>query len=70
MSNLHKPTSSSIEHIDYLDDKSTLIIKFSSGATYHYPNVPKSEYEALKAAGSCGQHFQKHVRTKFKGSRV
>lgn len=67
MSNLHKfSKSSSIEHCDYLDDKNTLEIKFTSGAIYHYPNCPKTEYDALKAAASPGLYFHKNVR-KYNG---
>lgn len=68
MSNHHKFTNStSLTHCDYHEDKSILEICFSSGATYHYSGVSKSEYEALKAAASAGSHFQSRIRPKFKG---
>jgi hypothetical protein len=70
MSNLHKPKSSTIAHIDYHGDLTTLEICFANGSTYHYPNCPKIEYERLKAAESCGKHFQSVIRPRFKGKKI
>lgn len=70
MSNLHKfNNSSSIDHCDYDDDKGHMIIKFTSGATYHYPNCSKDNYEALKSAASPGAHFHKNLR-KLENKRI
>lgn len=63
MSNKHKfANSTSIEHVDYHDDKSTMEIKFTSGVTYHYPNCNKAHYDGLKAASSPGGYFHSHIR--------
>lgn len=64
MSNKHDfgDKSSSIKGCDYLDDKSTLIVHFHNGGTYHYPDCPKSEYDALKQAESVGKHFHSRIR--------
>jgi len=71
MSNKHVFTnSSSIEHCDYFPEKNMLEIKFTSGATYHYPDCHVSHYEALKAAASPGTHFHKSIRTVLKGTKV
>ncbi len=59
-------SSSSIEHIDYHDDKDTLEIKFSSGAIYHYKDCEKDHFHALKGAASAGAYFQKHILGKYK----
>lgn len=68
MSNHHKITnSSSITHIDYHSDKSTLEICFASGGVYHYPSCPYSEYEALKASGSPGKHFHTRIKGTYEG---
>lgn len=66
MSNKHqfKGASSSIEHCDYYDNTGTMEIKFTSGATYHYPDCPKVHYEALKKAESPGKHFHQHLRSR------
>lgn len=71
MSNKHTFTnSSSVEHCDYHDNTGTMEIKFTSGAVYHYPDCPKSEFEALKKAASAGSHFHSNVRHKYKGVKV
>lgn len=65
---MHKfENSSSLEHCDYDDSSNTMIIKFTSGATYHYPNCDKSHFEALKQAASAGKHFHQHIRNKLTG---
>ena len=70
MSNHHKfADSTSIHACDYYDDSSTLVIHFSSGQTYHYPECPKKEYEALKQAASVGKHFHTAIR-KYKSIKV
>ena len=67
MSNLHKfENSSSLEYCDYDDATNTMIIKFTSGVTYHYPDCHKINYDALKAAASPGKHFHSNLR-KMKG---
>lgn len=65
MSNKHVfNNSTSIEHCDYIDDKDTMVIKFTSGAVYHYPDCSREHYEALKKAESPGKHFHQHIRSK------
>lgn len=61
--------SSSIDWCDYDDEKNLMIIKFTSGATYHYPDCHKMNYEALKAAASPGKHFHQNIR-KFKAIKI
>lgn len=63
MSNQHHfKNSTSVKFCDYDDEKNTLIIKFASGATYHYPDCDKDHYHNLKAAKSAGQYFQANIR--------
>lgn len=70
MSNKHHfKGSSSISYCDYHDDTDTLEIGFNSGGTYHYPDCPKSEFEALKKAASVGSHFHQRIR-KYKSIKV
>lgn len=67
MSNKHHfEKSSSMIHCDYDDSCNRMEIKFNSGV-YHYNDVPRAVYEALKAAKSAGGHFHQHIRTKYKG---
>lgn len=70
MSNKHSfKGSSSIEHCDYHDDTGTMVIHFTSGQTYHYPDCHKDHYEALKKSESPGKHFHS-IRGKIKGIKV
>ncbi len=71
MSNQHHfKNSSSVKYGDYHDATGTLEIGFHNGDTvYHYPDCPKSEYEALKKAASAGKHFHAHIR-KYKAIKV
>lgn len=59
--------STNISHIDYHDKLGTMEICFVNGGTYHYPNCPKHEYEALKSAASAGQHFHRNIRRNYPG---
>ncbi len=61
--------SASINACDYHDNTNTLVIHFTSGQTYHYPDCPKKEYEALKHAASAGKHFHSNIR-KYKSIKV
>lgn len=71
MSNKHVfEKSTSLVHCDYHDDTKTMEICFTSGNTYHYPDVPKTVYEALKTANSPGSHFHTNIRTKHKGKKI
>lgn len=71
MSNHHDfgGKSSSIKACDYHDDTDTMVIHFHNGGTYHYPDCPKSEYDALKQAASIGGHFHQKIR-RYKSIKV
>lgn len=70
MSNKHEYTdSSSIKHIDY-HAPDTLEICFTSGHTYHYPNVPKDVYDTLKKAASPGSFFHKSIKNRWEGKKI
>lgn len=61
--------STSIKACDYYDNTSTMVIHFTSGQVYHYPDCPKEEYHNLKAAESIGKYFHSNVR-KYKSIKV
>lgn len=44
----------------------TLAIRFQSGGTYHYKDVPSEVYEKMKKAESLGSFLHHHVKGKFK----
>jgi len=61
--------SSNISHHGYDADSQTLAITFSSGATYHYDNVPQEKIDALGKCKSVGSFFATDIRNAFKGSK-
>ncbi len=62
--------SSMIRAIGYDAGSRTLQVEFSSGAVYHYFDVPPEEHAALLQAESHGQHFLAHVRDRYRYARV
>lgn len=60
--------SSTIAHIDFEDG--TLIVRFKSGQTFRYFDVPQEKYDAMLAADSKGKYFARHIKKKHEGERV
>ena len=60
--------SSTIAHIDFEDG--TLIVRFKSGQTFRYFDVPQEKYDAMLAADSKGKYFARHIKKKHDGERV
>lgn len=61
------PGSSTIEQVGYEPATQTLKIKFKSGSTYHFHDVPAEHHSKLITAQSLGKYFHAHIKTKFKG---
>lgn len=59
--------SSNISHSGYDATSKTLALTFSSGATYHYPDVSPDVFEKMGKAKSVGSFFASDIRTQFKG---
>ncbi len=60
--------SSQIAEIGH--DGDTLAVRFKHGGTYHYHGVSADEYEKLKRAESIGSYLHKHIKPKFKFSKI
>lgn len=58
--------SSNVEGYHYDADNKTLHVKFKSGKTYQYGDVPQGDVDALLKAPSFGSHMSKHIIPKFK----
>jgi hypothetical protein len=62
--------SSQIHSLGHDQDTNTLAIRFyrgwgdnrRPGALYHYPNVPRAEFEELRDAESIGKHFNQNIK--------
>lgn len=59
--------SSNIEAIGY--SGTTLKIKFKSGATWLYHDVPEHIHRELVTAESVGGYFSSNIRNKFKSAK-
>lgn len=61
--------STSIKSYGYDEATGTLAVEFTSGATYHYAQVPKEVAEGFAAADSAGAYFRHEIRGAFHGER-
>lgn len=52
--------SSNISEVGYNDEESILFVKFKTGSTYRYFNVPREEYDKMMAAPSVGLYQRSH----------
>ena len=65
----HEPVKSrAITSIAYEDGR--LQVKFNSGKTHEYPNVPADLHARFMAAESKGKFFAQHIRPKSTGKEV
>ena len=68
---IRQPVSSSnIRSIGYDSVSNTLEIEFHSGGVYQYFNVPESIYKELMQAPSHGSYFHRHIRERFRWTKV
>lgn len=61
--------SSNIAGVGYDADTQELAIRFHSGRTYTYANVPVEQYEGLMSAASKGQYFIDNIRDAYAVAR-
>jgi len=60
--NMEPVESEAIHSVGYDPATKTLRVRFHTGNTYDYPNVPADEHRAFMDAGSMGKHFARHFR--------
>lgn len=58
-------TSSNIAAIGH--DGEHLYVRFTSGKTYRYADVPAADHEAFANADSHGRHFNDHIKNSYTG---
>lgn len=61
--------SSNISEVGYNDEESILFVKFKTGSTYRYFDVPREEYDKMMAAPSVGLYFKDHIKHAYKYAR-
>ncbi len=62
--------SSVIRNFAYDPERHSLAVEFVSGRRYRYDGVPKRTVEAMRAARSKGQYFNRHIRDKFATTEI
>ena len=58
--------SSVIRSFKYDESDQALVITFTSGRRYRYHEAPRAIYQAMKAANSKGEFFNKAIRDRFR----
>lgn len=67
---MHPVDSSNLDSVGYDVSTSTLRIKFHSGSSYDYYDVPERVYEDLLGAASVTKYFNAHVKWEFNYSKL
>ena len=62
--------SSVIKYFSYDASTETLKVIFVTDMIYLYKNVPEKIYKMLKASGSKGRYFNRHIKDKFKFQKL
>ncbi|AOF53691.1 KTSC domain-containing protein [Rodentibacter caecimuris] len=62
--------SSNVLSIAYDENFQILEVKFRSGGTYQYLNVPLSRYTGLMSAGSKGGYIADYIKPYYRYRRV
>ena len=62
--------SSNIQSSEYDADRQRLLVKFHSGSTYAYDNVPQIYHEGLQKASSPGTFLHSQIASRFRGYPV
>lgn len=61
-------SSSNIASVGY--EPNNLYVRFNSGWTYVYYNVPYSEYRNLLSASFHGRYFAAHIKNSYSYRRI
>lgn len=62
--------SSNLSAVEYDAETKTLYIRFHSGSTYAYSNVPESIYNGLMSAASKGSYHHTFIKNAFPYKRI
>ena len=63
-------SSSFITNVSWDPNSEILMLRFVSGSTWAYHNVPEDVYEALVRSPSVGEYFNKHIRSKYPSESI
>ena len=57
--------STVIERADYYAEQKFLDVRYRSGKTYRYIDVPEDEYQAYKNSFSKGKYLNQFIKTNY-----
>ena len=63
-------SSSNLEEVGYDPSTQTLEVRFKSGRTYQYFDIPEHIHDGLMKAGSPGGYLNSEVKGKYRYARV
>ena len=67
----HTPvTSSNLVSVGYEAGTKTLEVEFRKGRVYQYAQVSQDAYDALMKATSKGSHFARHIRDRYRTTKI
>lgn len=64
------PKSSNVDGAHYDAASRTLTVKYKSGGSYTYADVPAHHWNELQKAESVGKYLHAHIKSAYKGSKV
>lgn len=67
---IDSPESSNMARFRYDKNDQVLVIEFTTGATYHYFDVPESVFDSMKAAPSKGQFLATSIKGVYRYARI
>jgi len=62
--------SSNVEAVGYHPDLQIFQIRFKSGQTFQFFNVPPETFEEMKASDSIGKFFHARIKNQFSGDKL
>lgn len=62
--------SSNIDEISFDKEAKEVTVKFHSGASHTYADVPEEHFHKMQQSESAGKYFHAHIRDKFKSKRL
>ncbi|WP_309083184.1 KTSC domain-containing protein [Chelativorans sp.] len=64
------PDSEVVSAIRYFAPRRELEVRFTSGRTYLYHEVPQDEFDGFKWAESAGGYFNEHIRDRYRHTKL
>lgn len=63
-------SSSFVTNVSWDPNSEVLMIRFVSGSTWAYHDVPEEVYESLVRSPSVGEYFNKNIRNKYSSEMI